>query len=361
MTTATRRLTTSVVGSSTVPDWYEPLQKAVERGEIGPDVFRDAKAVAARAAIHDQERAGIDVITDGELFRRNDNRHGPPKGMINYFTEKIPGFAPETRPKKGFSPVDPEVFHPAPIVTGPLHYTPLGLMDELQFVRANSDRRVKVTMTGPHFIGKVVWNEHYPDEASLAMDLAKIINREFRQLDEAGCDYLQLDEALLWVMPDADLEWAIPAITRCFEGVSRAKKCLHLCQGNYNVDPTQRIGRRLFPGPWEKIFPAVLQTNVDQIVIIAIDVGLEKLGVFKQYGWQGEVAVGIVDVQTHRIETPEEVVANIERVFQYLPEDKVELVPTCGLNHLPRDIAFGKLKAMAEGAALVRERRLAPV
>ncbi|GAC1645619.1 MAG: methionine synthase [Chloroflexota bacterium] len=349
-----------MVGSYTVPDWYEPLQKAVERGEIGPEVFRDAKTIAARAAIHDQERAGIDVITDGEMFRRNDNRHGPPKGMINYFTEKIPGFAPETRPKAGFSPVDPAVFHPAPVVIDRLQCTPLGLMDELEFVRANSDCRIKITMTGPHFITKVVWNEHYPDEKSLAMDLARLINRELRQLDAAGCDYIQLDEALLWVMPAEDQEWAIPAINACFEGVTQAKKCLHLCQGNYNVDPTQRVGRRLFPGPWEKIFPAVLQTNVDQIVIIAIDVGLEKLEIFKQHGWRGEVAVGIVDVQTHRIETDEEVARNIERVFRYLPPEQVALVPTCGLNHLPRDIAFGKLCALAGGAALVRGEQLVP-
>ncbi len=141
-------LTTTVIGSYTVQDWYPALQEAVTAGKLAPEAFSDAKAVAARAAIKDQEVANVDGVSDGELFRRDDNRFGPPNAMINYFAAKIPGFSGELRPKTGITPVAPEASLPAPVVVGPLEPTPLGLVDELSFLRATTERPVKIAMTG---------------------------------------------------------------------------------------------------------------------------------------------------------------------------------------------------------------------
>ncbi|MGA9097758.1 MAG: hypothetical protein WB392_02365 [Methanotrichaceae archaeon] len=164
-------LTTTVIGSYTVPDWYPTLQEAVRSGRLPQAAFRDAKAVAARAAIKDQEAAGVNVICDGELFRRDDNRFGPPNAMINYFAAKIPGFSGELRPKKNITPVDPEASFPAPVVTKKLEPASLALMDELMHLRQVTDHPVKIAMTGPHMFARIAWDEYYRNPESLAMDI----------------------------------------------------------------------------------------------------------------------------------------------------------------------------------------------
>ncbi|MBI4640272.1 MAG: hypothetical protein HY731_06230, partial [Candidatus Tectomicrobia bacterium] len=209
-------LKTTVVGSYTVPDWYPILQEAIVSGKITSEAFADAKATAARAAVKDQEVAGVDVISDGELFRRDDNRFGPPNAMINYFANKIPGFSGELRDKKNITPVNPEASFPAPVVTSRLEAVPLGLVDELNFLQATTKQPVKIAMTGPHMFARIAWNEYYHDIEALAIDMAAIINAELRRLDEAGCDVIQLDEPVLWFLLN-DQSWGIKAINTCFE------------------------------------------------------------------------------------------------------------------------------------------------
>src|SRR5260370_7582014 len=224
-------LTTPVICSYTVPDWYPAIQEAVMAGKLASEAFSDAKAVAARAAIKDQEVANVEVVSDGELFRRDDNRFGPPNAMINYFAAKIPGFAGELRPKTGITPGGAGASVPAAVVVGPLEPTPLGLVDELSFLRATTERPVKIAMTGPHMFARVAWDEHYGDLEALAMDMATVVNAELRRLDEAGCDVIQLDEPILWFLPQ-DQPRGIRAINACFEAVKNAKKPLHICRCN---------------------------------------------------------------------------------------------------------------------------------
>src|SRR5574341_1761391 len=149
---------TTGVGSYTVPDWYPALREAVESGRIPPETFRSAKAVAARAAIKDQERAGLDVVSDGELFRRDDNRFGPPNAMIHHFAARIPGFSGELRPRSGITPVAPDAALPAPVIAAELEPGPLGLIEELAFLRETTDRPVKIAMTGPHMFARIAWD-----------------------------------------------------------------------------------------------------------------------------------------------------------------------------------------------------------
>ncbi|MBZ0170682.1 5-methyltetrahydropteroyltriglutamate--homocysteine methyltransferase [Candidatus Methylomirabilis lanthanidiphila] len=154
-------LPTTVVGSYSVPDWYPVLQEGVQRGALAPSAFGDAKEVAALGAIKDQETADIDLISDGELFRRDNNRFGPPNAMINYFSARIPGFSSELRDRSGITPLDPSASLPAPVATGPLRPAPLGLVEELRFLRRYSFGPVKIAMTEPHMFARIVWDEQY--------------------------------------------------------------------------------------------------------------------------------------------------------------------------------------------------------
>lgn len=347
------KMITTVVGSYTVPDWYPVLQEAVAAGKIPSEAFRDAKAAAARAAIKDQENAGVDIVSDGELFRRDDNRFGPPNAMINHFAAKIPGFSGELRPKTGISPVAPDASLPAPVVVKRLEPAPLGLLEELRFLRETTDRRVKIAMTGPHMFARVAWDEHYRDPEALALDMAAVINAELRRLDEAGCDVIQLDEPILWLLA-GDQPWGIRAINTCFRGVKRSKRALHVCQGNYNPDPSAHVGLRIFPAEFSSILPVLQGARVDVILMAFASLRVEDLSSLRDFPGGKMLGVGAVDVQSHRVETADEVAGTVRRVAEILGPKRVWVNPDCGLNHLPREVAFAKLKAMAEGARLVQ-------
>ncbi len=346
-------LTTTVIGSHTVPDWYLALQEAVQSGKLPPEAFRDAKGVASRAAIKDQEAARVDVISDGELFRRDDNRFGPPNAMINYFAAQIPGFSGELRPKKNLTPVDPEASFPAPVVTKRLEPAPLSLMDELKLLRQITDRPVKIAMTGPHMFTRIAWDEYYKDPEALAMDMAAVINPELHMLDRAGCDVIQIDEPILWLRTE-DQKWGVEAINACFDGVKHALRAIHICQGNYNPDPSAHVGLRIFPGEFENVLPIIQGADVDVVLMAFASLKVEDLKVLAKFPEDKILGIGAIDVQVHKIETPEEVAQTIERVSKFVDPSRLWVNPDCGLNHLPRDIAFGKLKAMALGAELAK-------
>lgn len=343
------KIMTTVVGSYTVPDWYPVLQEAVAAGKIAPEAFRDAKAAAARAAIKDQEKAGVDIVSDGELFRRDDNRFGPPNAMINHFAARIPGFSGELRPRAGISPVAPDASLPAPVVVAPLEPAPLGLLEELRFLRKTTDRKVKIAMTGPHMFARVAWDEHYRDPEALAMDMAAVINAELRRLDEAGCDVIQLDEPILWFLA-GDQPWGIRAINACFKGVKRARKALHVCQGNYNPDPSAHMGIRIFPAEFAAILPVLRGAKVDVILMAFASLRVEDISALRDFPAGKILGVGSVDVQSHQVETADAVARTVMRVIGTLGRKRIWVNPDCGLNHLPRDIAFAKLAAMVEGA-----------
>ncbi|MFL5963752.1 MAG: hypothetical protein ACJ757_12755 [Gaiellaceae bacterium] len=341
----------TVVGSYSVPDWYEVVARAVANGALAPEALADAKACAARAAVHDQEVAGIDVVSDGELFRRDDNRFGPPNAMINHFAAMIPGFSGELREKTGVTPVAPDAALPAPVVIGELEQADLGLVDELAFLRATTKRPTRVALTGPHMFATVAWDEHYGSRQGLAEAMADVANAELRRLDAAGADVVQLDEPIVWFLAD-DQEWATACINRCFEGVTGARRALHLCQGNFNTDPSAHLGLRIFPAPFEQILPVLEGAEVDEVLLAFSGVGVEDLSPLGEFPRARAYGVGAVDVQTHRVETPDEVAATLDRVGAALDGPDIVAVPDCGLNHLPRDVAFAKLCALASGAAL---------
>ena len=345
--------TTTVIGSYTVPDWYRTIQESVQAGKSPSWIFQDAKAVAVRAAVKDQEAAGVDLISDGELFRRDDNRFGPPNAMINYFAGKIPSFSGELRQKKNITPVDPEASFPAPVLTARLEPASLGLVEELLFLRQITERPVKIAMTGPHMFARIAWDEHYRDPKTLAIDMAAVINPELRRLDRLGCDVIQIDEPILWFRSE-DQKWGIEAINACFEGVRHARRALHLCQGNYNPDPAAHVGLRIFPAEFEGVLPILQGVEVDAVLMAFASLGVQDLKVLENFPEEKVLGIGAIDVQTQRIEMPGEVVRIIERVTQFVDPERLWVNPDCGLNHLPRVTAFGKLRAMALGAEMAK-------
>lgn len=343
-------LITTVIGSYTVPDWYPVLQEAVAEGKLSKEAFQDAKRAAVQAAILDQVRAGIDVISDGELFRRSDNCFGPPNAMINYFADKITGFSGEHRDKSGITPIAPKASFPAPVVTSALKPTPLGLVDELAILRANTDKQVKIAMTGPHMFACISWDEHYKNIEALAKDMAKVINSEFKALDDAGCDVIQLDEPVIWFAAQ-DQKWAVDAINACFADIKRSKKALHVCQGNYNQDPNARKGLRIFPAEFKAIVPVLEACDVDVVLMTFTSLG-EDPALLKEFPKDKIIGLGVIDVQSHEIESAEKIAKLIDKISKSIDIDRLWLSPDCGLNHLPREIAFQKLEALKEGAQI---------
>ena len=341
------KYTTTVVGSHSVPRWYEALEKEVEKGTLSRIDMMDAQFRATQAAILDQEIAGIDIITGGEMHRRTNNRHAPPNAMLNFFWEKLPGFSRETRPRP-ITRKDPNVFHPAAVCIGPIGYGDLGLVDEFRMVSRYARKPVKVTMTGPHMLAKVAWDEHYGDIARMMQDLAKVMNRNFKDLAAAGCRYVQIDEPLFAVSDDAEVAAAVDALNLAVEGLKGVSVQVHVCQGNYAVGPEYdgQIGHRYFD---TGRYPAEL------IAKIACDVLLIEHDMTSQYeGLLGNkcLAVGAVDVQDLNVESPEKVTERIGR-YGWLAPEQTLITSSCGMNHLPRHIAFGKLQAMAGAKRLL--------
>jgi len=342
------KYTTTVVGSYSVPRWYESLEKQVENGLLSKADMADAQFRATQAAILDQEIAGIDIITGGEMHRRTNNRHAPPNAMLNYFWEKIPGFSKETRPKP-ITVKDPNVFHPAAVCTGPVRDADLGLVEEFKTVSKYARKEVKITMTGPHMLAKVAHDEYYGNISKFMQDLAKVINRNLKQLEAEGCKHIQIDEPLFAISDDAEVASAVDAINLAVDGLKEATMTqVHICQGNYAVgaDYDGQIGHRYFD---TGRYPAKLISDINcHALLVEYDYASQYEGLLKNK----QLAVGAVDVQDLNIE-PGEVVAQRIREHKWLAPEQTLITSSCGLNHLPRHIAFGKLKAMSEAKQIL--------
>ncbi len=335
------KYTTTVVGSYSVPRWYEVLERQVEVGALSKADMADAQYRASQAAILDQEAAGIDIITGGEMHRRTNNRHAPPNAMLNFFWQKIPGFAKETRPKK-ISVKDPNVFHPAAVLTGPIGDADLGLVDEFNMVSKYATKPVKITMTGPHMLAKVAYDEYYGDISKMMQALAKVMNRNFKELEAAGCKYVQIDEPLFIISDDQEVQAAVDAINLATEDLKIMSVQVHICQGNYAVgaDYDGQIGHRYFD---TGRYPAQLICGINcDVLLIEGDLTPKYEGLLGNK----QLAVGAADVQDLNVESPETIAERISE-YGWLAPEQTLITSSCGMNHLPRHIAFGKLQAMS--------------
>src|SRR4051812_46100623 len=343
------KYTTTVVGAHSVPRWYEPLGRLVASGQLAAGDFADAQLRASEAAVLDQEIAGIDVITSGEMHRRTHNRHAPPNAMLNHFWQKIPSFQGETRPKP-ITQYDPNVFHPAAVCRGPIPDTvDLGLVDEFKMVSAFARKPVKITMTGPHLLAAVAFDEYYNDSRRMIGDFGKLLGQNFKRLAEAGCRHIQVDEPYFTVAGDDEVRAAVDAINGAIEGLpDDMHLTVHICQGTYAVGPGYdgRIGLRYFDTGGYKA------ARLCQLACDGYFIAHDLAPLYEPYLGNKQLGMGAVDVQAPNNETGEQVVERI-RAHRWLAPEQTFITSSCGFNHLPRHIALGKLRSMVEAKEIL--------
>jgi len=323
-------LPTTVTGSYSMPEWLKRakndyLQRRVSRHDL--DEMHDA---VRKGAIKDQEIAGVDVISDGELQRDN---------MIDYFAERLPGVQIDFGSKRFYYDYYDTTVR-SKLATGAL-----GLVDEARSLRHLTDRHTKVTISGPHTLVKRIQNQHYPSEEAFALDLGRVMNLELRELARAGVTDLQIDEPYYSGFPE-DLPWAIRAINAMVDSVD-AHLTLHICYGN-------RYGKPSWEGSYRYLFPTIAEAKVHAVSLEFARRGDEDLQLFNEFKVPFMLGLGVIDVKTHDVESPGVVADRIRRALEILPAERLIINPDCGLVHLPREVAFMELCTMVEGTRLVR-------
>jgi 5-methyltetrahydropteroyltriglutamate--homocysteine methyltransferase len=326
-------LPTTVVGSYSVPEWLERLKTEYYQRRISAQHLAEIHEVAIKAAVKDQEQAGIDIVSDGELRRDND---------IDYFLARIPGVNITQLAKSDYYDYyEAQVSAPLP-EDGK---SSLGLAADFEFTRQQTERPVKFSFTGPFSLSRRITGSAYADPAELVRALARRLNLEARSLADAGADFLQIDEPFLAGYPD-QAELAVEAVNIVTDGVP-VSWALHVCYGNRHARPS-------WEGHYNFLFPAVLAARVDQLVLEFARKGLEDLKLLEQYAWPASLGLGVIDVKSSAVETPDLVAARIRRALEYVPPGRLMVNPDCGLRHLTPDIARRKLRAMVAGTEIVR-------
>lgn len=335
-------LPTTVVGSYPQPDWLvdrKMLSKVVPRirmkemWRVPEEFLEQAQDDATIVAIRDMERAGIDVITDGEIRRESySNRFATALEGIDI---SMPGFV---KARSGAET-------PVPRVVGKIRRkAPIELRD-MEFLRRNTTLLAKITLPGPFTMSQQAKDEYYKDAEALAMDMAAAVNEEAHDLVRAGADVIQLDEPWVRNDPDEARRYAVKAINRALEGL-KVPTVVHLCFGYAAVVPgeTKPQGYAFLP----ELADTIASTISIESAQPKIDLGvLEDLA-------PKNVMLGVLDLSDLNIETSETVAARIRRGLEHLPAERLIPAPDCGMKYLPRDVAFGKLRAMVEGASIVR-------
>jgi 5-methyltetrahydropteroyltriglutamate--homocysteine methyltransferase len=314
-----------------MPAWLERakndyLQRRVSRHDL--EEMHDA---GRKAAIKDMEVAGVDVISDGELQRDN---------YIDYFAERLPGVQVDLGSKRFYYDFYEAVARSKP-TTGSL-----GLVDEVRFLSRFSTHRFKIAVTGPHALVKRIQNLYASSEEEFALDVARAVNFELREMVRAGATDIQIDEPYYGGFPE-DLPWAVRAINALVEGAD-ARISLHICYGN-------RYGKPSWAGDYRYLFPAILEARVHQLTLEFARRGDEDLHLFEEFKVPFALGIGVIDVKSHEVESAGFVADRIRRALKIMPAERLVITPDCGLVHLPHDVAFAKLCAMAEGAGLVRQ------
>ena len=343
MPESARLLPTSVVGSYAQPDWLidrealagrsPPRVRARGLWRVEEDWLGQAQDDATLLAIRDQERAGIDIVTDGEMRRES---------YSNHFATALEGLHPSrsgTAISRKGSP------NAVPLVVGPIRRArPVGVRD-VEFLRANTDRAIMATLPGPFTMSEQAENEYYPDRESLAMAYAEAVNEEIGDLFAAGADIVQIDEPWVQARHENARAYAVAAINRALQGVKGTTE-LHLCMG-YAAMIKDRP-------PAYRFLAELADCAVDRISLEAAQPRLD-LGVLADLAGK-TIVLGVIDLDDMTVEPPETVAQRVERAFDYAPPGRVVPAPDCGFKYVPRDVAFAKLAALAAGAKLARER-----
>ncbi|HWL06164.1 MAG TPA: 5-methyltetrahydropteroyltriglutamate--homocysteine methyltransferase [Xanthobacteraceae bacterium] len=333
---------TMLVGSYPQPDWLIDRARLAEKApprirrtdlwRIGPEYLEEAQDDATLLAIRDQERAGLDIITDGEIRRESySNRFATALEGVDIET---PGIVPSRSGK-------PDM---VPRIVGKIRRKHAVEVRDLKFLRAHTDRKIKITIPGPFTMAQQAKDEFYNDEAAAAMDYAAAVNEEVRELFAAGADIVQLDEPYMQARPDKARDFGIAAVNRALEGVT-GTTAIHLCFGYAYIVKSK---------PDEYAFLTELENSkVDQISIETAEPQFDLAVLEKMPSKQ--IVLGVIDLSKMEIETPQVVADRIRRALPHVAKERIVVAPDCGLKFLPRDIAYAKMKAMVEGARIARE------
>ena len=336
-----RLLPTTVVGSYPQPNWLidraklgskVPRVREPEIWRIEPEFLEQAQDDATLLAIRDMEEAGIDIITDGEMRRES---------YSNRFATALEGVdivhPGTTINRTGARSVVPR------ITAAIRRKAPIEVRD-VEFLRRNTDRRIKITLPGPFTMTQQAQDDYYKDEEALAMAYAAAVNEELKDLKRAGADVVQLDEPWLQARSDRAARYGVKAINRALQGIE-GTTVVHLCFG-YAAAVKDKPSGYSFLGQ-------LADTSASQISIEAAQPHLD-LAIARELAPK-QVMVGVIDLGTERVETAEQVASRIRSALKHVAVERLVVAPDCGMKYLPRAVAFGKLKALAAGAALVRK------
>jgi 5-methyltetrahydropteroyltriglutamate--homocysteine methyltransferase len=335
-------LLTTIAGSLPKPRWLARPETLWAPWVLPPDALAEGQRDAVLSALKEQEAAGIDIVTDGEQSRQH---------FVHGFLAGLEGIDFGKRVTIGIRAdrYQAEV----PTVTGPVQRPAPVHLDEVRWARAHTTRPLKFTMPGPMTIVDTLADDHHRDRRRLAMEFARVINEEARELEAAGLDVLQLDEPAFNVYLDEVAAWGMDTLHRAVEGL-HCKTAVHICYGygiKPNIDWKQTLGPKWLQ--YERIFPLLAGSGIDQVSLECHNsrVPIELLGLLAGK----DVLVGCIDVTTQTVETPEEVAATIRRAMAHVPPERLYPCTNCGMVPLPREVARGKLRALGAGARLVRE------
>ncbi|MDO8874802.1 MAG: 5-methyltetrahydropteroyltriglutamate--homocysteine methyltransferase [Pseudolabrys sp.] len=334
-------LPTSLVGSYAQPDWlidrerlagrFPPRVRARELWRVAPEFLDQAQDDATVLAIRDQERAGLDIITDGEMRRES---------YSNRFATALEGVDidnPGTALDRSGHP------NPVPRVTGKIRRKHPVEVRDVKFLRANTDRVIKITVPGPFTMSQQAQNDFYKDELEMVLDYAAAVNAEIKDLFAAGADIVQIDEPYMQARAEKARQIGLKGLNAALDGV-KGTTAVHICFGYAAVIHVRPEGY-LF-------LPEFANSPIQQVSIETAQSGLDCKVLETLPG--KTIILGVLDLSDMTIEHPETVAARIRRALPYVPADKIVVAPDCGLKYLPREVAYGKMKAMVEGAKIVR-------
>ena len=331
----------TIVGSYPQPDWlidrqklsgrFPPRTRAKELWRIDEQFLREAQNDATRIAIRDQERAGLDIVSDGEIRRES---------YSNHFATALDGIDLDN-PGQALDRSGEPVF--VPRIVGPIRRRHAVGVENLKFLRANTDRAVKFTVPGPFTMAQQAQNEHYATDREAALAYADAVNAEIRDLFAAGADVVQIDEPYMQARPDQAREYGIEALNRALDGVE-GRTCVHICFGYAALIHERPEGYSFLPefsgACCSQISIETGQSNLDCSV-------LESLP-------DKEILLGVLDLSSNEVESVETIKERVRRALEHVDAERILLAPDCGMKYLSREAAFGKLAAMAKAAAELR-------